>query len=68
MSIGEFHTGFESQTPLLDCCIDHVLTEHSVLLHATHLQMFNVTNLAAIDSLLDNAPNFVIYRIELGTV
>jgi hypothetical protein len=40
------------------------------LLHNMHLQKFNITNLAAIDSLLENASNYVglIYRIEIGTV
>ena len=68
VSTGEFYTGFQSKTPLLDFCIEDVLTEHSPLLHETHLLIFNLTNLVAIDSLLKNAPNFVIYRIELGTV
>ena len=63
-----FHTGSESNTPLLDCCIDDVLTEQAPLLHETHLQMFNVTYLATIDSLLENASNFVIDRNEVGTV
>jgi hypothetical protein len=57
VSTGGFHTGSESNTPLLDCCIDDVLTEHYPLLHETQLQMFNVTNMAAIDSLSENAPN-----------
>src|ERR1043165_2145541 len=57
-----FHTGSEANTPLLDCCIDDVLTEQPPFLHETHLQMFNVTYLAAIHSFLENAPNFVIDR------
>ena len=32
-----FHTGSESNTPLLNCCIDDVLTEQAPLLHQTHL-------------------------------
>ena len=63
-----FHTGSESNMPLLDCCIDDVLTEQAPLLHETHLQMLNVTYLATIDSFLENAPNFVIDWIEVGTV
>ena len=63
-----FHTGSESNTPLLNCCIDDVLTEQAPLLHETHLQMLNVTYLATIDSLLENAPNFIIDRIEVRTV
>ena len=63
-----FHTGSESNTPLLDCCIDDVLTEQHPFLHETHLEMFNVTYLAAIHSFLENAPNFVIDRIQIGTV
>jgi hypothetical protein len=57
VSTDGFYTGFESNTPLLDCCIDDVLTEHYPLLHETQLQMFNVTNMAAIDSLSENAPS-----------
>ena len=52
---------------VLDCCIDHVLAEHFSLLHEMQVQKFNVTNLAAIFSLFENASNYVIYRIELGT-
>ena len=63
-----FHTGSESNTPLFDCCIDDVLTEQVPLLHETHLQMFNVTYLTTIHSLLENAPNFVINRVEVWTV
>ncbi len=62
-STGEFHAGFEafeSNTPLFDCCINDVVTEHYPFLHETHM--------AAIDSLLENAPNFVIDRIQIGTV
>jgi len=60
VSTDGFHRGFESKTPLLNSCIDDVLAEHFPLLRETHLQIFNVTNLAAIDSLLENAPNFLI--------
>jgi len=68
VSTVSFHTGSESNTPLLDCCIDDILTEQAPLFHETHLQMFNVTYLATIYTLLENAPNFVIDRIEVGTV
>jgi hypothetical protein len=68
VSTVSFHTGSESNTPLLDCCIDDVLTEQAPLLHETHLQMFNVSYLGTIDSFLENAPNFVIDRIEVGAV
>src|SRR2546426_8622294 len=63
-----FHTGSESNTPLLNWCIDDVLTEQAPLVHETRLQMLNVTYLATIDSLLEYPPNFIIDRIEIRTV
>src|SRR5271157_5197861 len=68
VSTVSFHTRSELNTPLLDCCVNDVLTEQARLLHETHLQMFNVTYLTTIDSLLQNTPNFVIDRIEVWTV
>ena len=68
VSTVNFHTGSESNTPLIDCCIDDVLTEQAPLLYETHFQMLNVTYLGTIDSLLENAPNFIIDRIEVRTV
>ena len=60
-----FHAGCEMNTPLLDCYIDDVLTEQAPVLHEMLLQMLNVTYPATINSVLENAPNFVIYRIEV---
>ena len=64
VSTVSFHTGSESNKPLLDCCIEDVLTEQAPLLHETHFQMLNFTYLATIDSLLEKTPNLIIDRIE----
>ena len=68
VSTVSFHAGSETNTPLLDCCIDDALTKQAPLHHETLLQMINVTYLAMIDSLLENAPNLVIDWIEIRTV
>ena len=68
VSTVSFHIGSESNAPLFDCCINDVLTEQAQLLHETHLQMFHVTYLANLDTFLENALNFVIDWIQIGTL
>jgi len=58
----------------VDHATDSLLCQCSVLIKTTPLfnqsffQMVEVTDLAAVDSLLQNAPNRIIHRIQFGTV
>jgi hypothetical protein len=68
MSTLSANTGTKALAPLLDGIIDNCLIKLRPLLNETSLQMIHVMNPHAINSLLKHSPDFVIYRVEVGTV
>ena len=58
----------QSITPLIHCSVNNVLIKTTPLFNQSFFQMVDVTDLAAIDSFLQNAPNRVVHRIEIRTV
>jgi len=53
-------------TTLIHCL--YVLIKTTPLFNQSFFQMVDVTDLAAVDSFLQNAPNRIVHRIEIWTV
>jgi len=55
-------------TPLPDCFIDDHLVEMFPLFHQARLQLVDVTNLAAVHTILQLPPNLVVDWVKVRTV
>jgi len=62
------NASLKTWTPLSDRFIDEHLLEMFLLFDQARLQQVDVTNLAAVHTLLQLSPNFVVYRVEVRTV
>ena len=58
----------QSITPLVHCSVNNVLIKSTPLFNQSFFQMVDVTDLAAVDSFMQNPPNRVVHRIEIWTV
>ena len=68
MSTLSANTGTKTLAALLDCVMDNCLIKLRPLLNETSLQMVHVMNPHTIHSFLKHSPDFVIDRVEGGTV
>ena len=55
-------------TTLIHCSVNNVLIKTTPLFNQSFFQMVDVTDLAAVDSFLQNAPNSIVHRIAIWTV
>jgi len=62
------HTFMQWITPLIHCSVNNVLIKTTPLFNQSFFQMVDVTDLAAVDSFLQNAPNRIVHQIKIWTV
>jgi len=60
------HTFMQSITPLIHCSVNNALIKTTPLFNQSFFQMVDVTDLAAVDSFLQNAPYRVVHQIGSG--
>jgi len=70
VKMSAFHADTVMQTllPLADCSVNDRLNQAAPIVKQPFFQMVDVTNLAAVHSLLQNAPDHVVNRIEIRAV
>jgi len=56
----------QSVTPLIHCSVNNVLIKTTPLFNQSFFQMVDVTDLTAVESFLQNAPNRIVHRIGSG--
>jgi len=61
MSASRMHACFESQTPLVNECVDDVLFNAAPNVQQTLSQFVNISNLCLVGALLHCSPDFVIH-------
>ena len=62
------YTFMQSITPLIHCSVSNVLIKTTPLFNKSFFQMVDVTDLAVVDSFLQNGPNRIVHRTEICTV
>jgi len=60
------YTFMQSITPLIQCSVNNVVIKTTPLFNQSFFQMVDVTNTAAVDSFLQNAPNRIVHQIGSG--
>jgi len=62
------YTFMQLITPLIQCSVNKVLIKTTPLFNQSFFQMVDVTDLVAVDLLLQNAPNHTVHWTEIWTV
>jgi len=60
--------GTKSQTPLVYCIVNNSLHKTVPNVNQTPLQIFNISHLCLINTILHSTPNLVVNRVEVRTV
>ena len=68
MSASRMHACFESHTPLVNGCVDDILSNAAPSVQQTLSQFVSISNLCLVDVLLHFSPDFVIHQVKVWTV